>query len=943
MKKLLWMLAIVADVIHAYPGQLSPRQQSISSNGLPINGSFSNGLFPTVSVATGSRASGIIFFSSVTPSGSSISGSSSSLSPKIDSSTVVPMNNNTGSSTSTPSASPTPVSSNGSLITTPTTTSSSSNGTAISGILPISTASTGTGTTPIGITSSFSLLSVSSAASSSLSTTPSGTITSAASLSTISIVSLSTQSTSIVGVTSNTEITTDDNGHHTIVPFLWGCWFCGGGGLLLWGVGPLPGIYPPPAPPPFPSWPVITIGNDNIPTPEPSKGKPTDTSPSKTDTSPSTTATVTSSSSFCTGSTITDYWVSCASAASGTTSSCSTYSSSLAFGCSLTPITTTTVSSCTAPASVDSGNLLPGEMAGAEYDFVDPRVSEANPQWTYTVAILASTGIVSGPTSRSTPTTLISSTSPPATTTESPPLCIPFQDPKNGVTGYCQCSSGSFLTTTPFQTSTNNPCGYTTLSIPTPTLTMPPTTTNNNPYPFTTTDTAGDVVACASSSLSYLAVAGGLTFTLCDGSSTTVSTAPPKPSSTSPPPPPPPPPPPSADCAFWDMGWGWQFEVYNINGWSTDGGDGLHHQENGCGALTGWSWASKSSGGQAYFNLDFFIKSGCVERAIASAGGPKISCKSQGIGKRAADIKPRADAATPAAKPPNFNNKAVADAYNPPDVDITTVSHTYEPETWDHTTRSLERSELHERNLLLNKRGCIPSKPVATSPGGDSPPPALAPLICNPVIPGVDECNAQIRTHGNVGHKTSLFYTGWGSNGAPGTGGTMTRKYATKYMCGMDTVSWTGLCDGDWRFAVQKAIVEPFKRPGMNNDELFALEEKADPFLKNLSQAFAETSKGDVYVFIPEGQLPNNQWNLDSAWGGWEYPALTKNTDVQRIWRVDLDLTNHEDPKGTPRVIFDRSKGNGPAYEPKGIRGPSLPAGLPADQVPANWDQPSSL
>lgn len=172
----------------------------------------------------------------------------------------------------------------------------------------------------------------------------------------------------------------------------------------------------------------------------------------------------------------------------------------------------------------------------------------------------------------------------------------------------------------------------------------------------------------------------------------------------------------------------------------------------------------------------------------------------------------------------------------------------------------------------------------------------------------------------------------------------MARKYAAKFMCNMDTVSWANICDGDWRFAVQKAIVEPFKLPGMSSDELFALSDKADPFLKNLSQAFAETSKGDVYVFIPQGQLPGNQWNMDSAWGGWEYPALTANTEVDRILRVDLDVTDPNNPTGTPEVIWDRSKGDGKAdYEPKGTRGSSLPVGLPADQVPADWDQPDSL
>jgi chitinase len=33
-------------------------------------------------------------------------------------------------------------------------------------------------------------------------------------------------------------------------------------------------------------------------------------------------------------------------------------------------------------------------------------------------------------------------------------------------------------------------------------------------------------------------------------------------------------------------------------------------------------------------NLPFFIADGCVERAIVSAGGPKISCQGQGLDVR---------------------------------------------------------------------------------------------------------------------------------------------------------------------------------------------------------------------------------------------------------------------------------------------------------------------
>ena len=68
------------------------------------------------------------------------------------------------------------------------------------------------------------------------------------------------------------------------------------------------------------------------------------------------------------------------------------------------------------------------------------------------------------------------------------------------------------------------------------------------------------------------------------------------------------------------------------------------------------------------------------------------------------------------------------------------------------------------------------------------------------------------------------------------------------------------------------------------------------------------------------------------------------NEHVTRIFRVDLDISDPNNPTGTPEVIWDRSRGDGRAnYEPRGIRGPSLPEGLPPDQIPPDWDQPGSL
>lgn len=89
---------------------------------------------------------------------------------------------------------------------------------------------------------------------------------------------------------------------------------------------------------------------------------------------------------------------------------------------------------------------------------------------------------------------------------------------------------------------------------------------------------------------------------------------------------------PRADCAFWDEALFWTFEVYNINGWAGDNGNRLHDQENGYGDLAGYSCNIGTSGNHqhVYFNLPYFMKTGCAERAIAFAGGPSgLSCTAQ--------------------------------------------------------------------------------------------------------------------------------------------------------------------------------------------------------------------------------------------------------------------------------------------------------------------------
>ncbi|KAI8663858.1 APH domain-containing protein [Fusarium keratoplasticum] len=84
---------------------------------------------------------------------------------------------------------------------------------------------------------------------------------------------------------------------------------------------------------------------------------------------------------------------------------------------------------------------------------------------------------------------------------------------------------------------------------------------------------------------------------------------------------------PKAECDFADGTIYWEFLMSGIFDWADDGGKKLKEEESGCGALTNWKWLDGSDhnqGHQASFRLPFFMKSGCVERAIVSAGGPKI-------------------------------------------------------------------------------------------------------------------------------------------------------------------------------------------------------------------------------------------------------------------------------------------------------------------------------
>ncbi|KAI9042991.1 uncharacterized protein KD926_004782 [Aspergillus affinis] len=111
-------------------------------------------------------------------------------------------------------------------------------------------------------------------------------------LSTITSQSVSLETVhTLPGITGNTILTTTRDGHKTKVPVIYNCDWCGGI-VVLWGMGTVNGIYPPPDP----EWPTVTI-EDGAPTAEPTPDDDPEPEQTASDTRPTETSSEDSSSS----------------------------------------------------------------------------------------------------------------------------------------------------------------------------------------------------------------------------------------------------------------------------------------------------------------------------------------------------------------------------------------------------------------------------------------------------------------------------------------------------------------------------------------------------------------------------------------------------------------------------------------------------------------------
>ena len=144
-----------------------------------------------------------------------------------------------------------------------------------------------------------------------------------------------------------------------------------------------------------------------------------------------------------------------------------------------------------------------------------------------------------------------------------------------------------------------------------------------------------------------------------------------------------------------------------------------------------------------------------------------------------------------------------------------------------HRVRS-DIAPLGERSLV--KRGnCFSSNSGGSGSGNTNT------WQCSRQPPTVAECVTQIRNHGQVGTRISVFYSGLG--GRVGLQ-TCLQYFACNPQLG-NVVLWDNIVDNNWYLAQAQAIGTQNAGP-------------IDVFQKRLSQAFGEASRGDGYVWSPE-------------------------------------------------------------------------------------------
>jgi hypothetical protein len=160
---------------------------------------------------------------------------------------------------------------------------------------------------------------------------------------------------------------------------------------------------------------------------------------------------------------------------------------------------------------------------------------------------------------------------------------------------------------------------------------------------------------------------------------------------------------PTAVCYYEITDIFYTFVITNINNWAeNDSGAALKKQESGCGAITDWSWhdAANGKGAHVIFNLPLFLTAGCVERAIVSAGGPKVSCIY--TGSESIFPKRRARRAGTAIKRASIEAPRVMPTYTYRSEAGIAPSQTYVPQVWNSSIPAAPLNEPDGHAVVKN-------------------------------------------------------------------------------------------------------------------------------------------------------------------------------------------------------------------------------------------------
>ncbi|KAF2222756.1 hypothetical protein BDZ85DRAFT_131677 [Elsinoe ampelina] len=209
------------------------------------------------------------------------------------------------------------------------------------------------------------------------------------------------------------------------------------------------------------------------------------------------------------------------------------------------------------------------------------------------------------------------------------------------------------------------------------------------------------------------------------------------------------------------------------------------------------------------------------------------------------------------------------------------------------------------RNFLCCWTCCPPDspppRPIELRPNPSTNNPAWT---CTGEVPSLDELRYHAIRLRDIEVKTSIFYTKLVKGRAVEAAACWFDEYEEGVKRG-DMAHFNNILDDDYYFAVASAIK---KMPNADRN--------IDRFQKLLSQAFAETSSGRVFVFMPsDSDVAGSAYDDMNVWKNWEYPALTRNVRVEEIRRVD--------PRVDQQSQQAWRKGDGPSErEPTGTNWP---------------------